>query len=310
MSENQSVMAGIIGGSVFLLLHFACSMQLCAVSFVYNLRVAEITRRYALTHQSITPSILVVTGIDQMRKHVNDVRDNLAGNLLSYLFLQDNVYLKADFAYGHAHQWSPDSCFERMQADDLLLTAGYSVMINPRARITFSGMVGFPTHRDTGLIGLEIGTGHTGIGGQFDSSYILSAHNQHSQHYFLSAARYIRFLPESVAFPPTVPFRNAELDIGNLVDLLVAYSYRFGLSNIEIGYNPSFLFHATITPSVSTLDSQLNYIRSNLYASYRYIFVRERHSCGIIAGLSYGFDEMPRILKHIITAWVSWGVNF
>lgn len=200
-----------------------------------------------------------------------------------------------------------NSTFARTQTDDVLLTLGYSKAITKRTKATLSCLFGFPTHKDDSFAGIQFGTGHNAFGLQLDGSFWLSNEGDKS---LLAAARYIRFFPANVCIPINNTPHMYYLDIGNLVDLIVGYNHRFGTSAFECGYNASFLFSASIYPALENVTSQLNYIRSNFYASFKHIFLRECHPTGMIVALSYGFDNKPKIFRKIVTLWAAWGINF
>lgn len=277
------------------------------VSIVYNLRVAEITRRQASDPKYTDPSIASLALFDQTRRRCDLVKQNIAGGLATYLYLRKRFYCKADFAVGHVRSDNIDGRFSRIQTDDILLSLGYSKKISDRTKMTFSMLFGFPTHADTILEGIEFGTGHNGFGLQIDGSFLCSEKGNHS---ILTAARYIRFFPASIFYPINNICTPFSLDIGNLVDLIIGYNYRFNTSAFEVGYNPSFLFSATITPAIADVTNQINGIRSSFYGAYKHLFLRDKHPQGIIIALSYGFDNKPRIFKQILTAWAAWGINF
>lgn len=286
---------------------FIISTELESVSIVYNMRVAEITRRQAVDPKYTDPSITSLVLFDQTRKRCDSVNQNIAGGLATYLYSRKRFYCKADFAVGHVRSNNIDGTFSRTQTDDILLTFGYSKTISKKTKATVSLLLGFPTHRDTILEGIEFGTGHNGFGLQLDGSFICSKKENQS---ILAAARYIRFFPASIFYPINTKCTPFYLDIGNLVDLIIGYNYRFNTSAFEVGYNPSFLFSATITPAIATVTSQINGIRSSFYAAFKHLFLREKHPQGIIIAMSYGFDNKPKIFKRIITVWAAWGINF
>ena len=153
---------------------------------------------------------------DQTRKRCDSVSQNIAGGLATYLYLRKRFYCKADFAVGHVRSNNIDGTFSRTQTDDILLTFGYSKAITKKTKASISLLLGFPTHRDTILEGIEFGTGHNGFGLQLDGSFICSEKENQS---ILAAARYIRFFPASVLFPVLNKYSPFVLDIGNLVDL-------------------------------------------------------------------------------------------
>ena len=171
--------------------------------------------------------------------------------------------------------------------------------------MTFSGKLGIPTHDDNIVRGLQFGTGHVGLGAQFDCAYALSddLHNN-----FMAAARYIRFFPQIIFFKQDP--RAFYFNIGNLVDLLVAYNTGFAGNRFEVGYNASILFFPTLCPFIETPLNTRYGVVSNFYGAYIRLFKIRAHMNGFIAGFSYGFDNVPRIFKRIVSVWLGWGINF
>ena len=288
-------------------LYFIMVTQLNGVSFVYNMRVAEITRRQALNPRYTDPSIMTLTTVNQLFKLYSSGTDNAIGELATYLYLRKKFYCKLDCAVGHVQSNLFGTKFSQNQIDDILLTMGYSKTITKKTRATISLLLGFPIHSDTLLQGVEFGTGHNGFGLQLDGAFVFSEKGNQS---ILAAARYIRFLPATAYLAAHNQCLSWHVDIGNLVDLIAGYNYRFGPNEIEIGYDASFLFGSSICPTIEALANQINYIRSNFYGAYKHLFLREKNPQGIIIALSYGFDNKPKIFKHILTLWATWGINF
>jgi|GEM_PF-738783 hypothetical protein len=284
-----------------------CFIDIHGISVVYNLRVAEITRRQALDPKFTDPSIALITLLNQSRQRVDCVKENITSNLGSYMYIGKKIYFKTDFAWGHVRAQHSDYRFSRTQTDDILFTLGYSKSITKKTKLTVSMLLGVPTHEDNILEGIQLGTGHNGLGIQCDGSCIINGDRTQS---ILGAIRYIRFLPASTKLSVQNYCRHYELDIGNLVDLITGYNYRFGTNVIECGYNVSFLFSASIEPALESLSNSLNYIRSNFYGAYKRVFLREKHPYGIFLAMSYGFDNRPKIFKRIFTVWAGWGINF
>ena len=237
---------------------FIMVTQLNGVSFVYNMRVAEITRRQALNPRYTDPSIMTLTTVNQLFKLYSSGTDNAIGELATYLYLRKKFYCKLDCAVGHVQSNLFGTKFSQNQIDDILLTMG----------------------------------------------------SEKGNQSILAAARYIRFLPATAYLAAHNQCLSWHVDIGNLVDLIAGYNYRFGPNEIEIGYDASFLFGSSICPTIEALANQINYIRSNFYGAYKHLFLREKNPQGIIIALSYGFDNKPKIFKHILTLWATWGINF
>ena len=265
---------------------FIMVTQLNGVSFVYNMRVAEITRRQALNPRYTDPSIMTLTTVNQLFKLYSSGTDNAIGELATYLYLRKKFYCKLDCAVGHVQSNLFGTKFSQNQIDDILLTMGYSKTITKKTRATISLLLGFPTHSDTLLQGVEFGTGHNGFGLQLDGAFVFSEKGNQS---ILAAARYIRFLPATA--------------------YLAAHNQCLSW-HVDIGYDASFLFGSSICPTIEALANQINYIRSNFYGAYKHLFLREKNPQGIIIALSYGFDNKPKIFKHILTLWATWGINF
>lgn len=282
--------------------------QLDSVSVVYNLRFSEVSRTRTSNSTGANPSTLGLVLFDQTRTRTgNTIQDNIAGSMATYLYTRENFYCRADLAFANVRSKSKTSYFSRTQTDDFLLTIGYGKEISKRTRVTASLLLGFPTHADKILEGITFGTGHNGFGLQLDGLFIPSENGKQS---IFAAARYIRFFPGSVFSTIQNRCLHFELDIGNLVDLMIGYNYRYKTNMFELGYNPSFLFSATITPETPTVISQLDYIRSNFYGAYKRFFLREKHPQAFIIAMSYGFDNKPKVFKRIVTIWAVWGITF
>lgn len=275
------------------------------ISFVYNLRVSEITRRQSYKSQFTKHSIAMVNFIDQYRDRFDCVQENIAGPLCSYLWLGKQVYVKLDAAYGNVRQRKQDSFFSCSEPDDILFSAGYNQRWGERFKWTISGKLGIPTHQDNIVRGLQFGTGHLGIGAQLDIAYAVTQDLNSS---LMAAARYIRYFPATIYFPKkTIPY---EFNIGNLADLIVSYNTGFKTNRFEFGYNASIVFFPTIEPFIETPLNQAYGIRSNFYSAYIRFFRIGTHMSGFITGLSYGFDNVPKLFKNIISVWLAWGINF
>ena len=276
------------------------------LSFVYNLRFSEISKARAPELTNVAPSTLGIAIFDQTRTRTTHIiQDNIAGGLASYMYSKDHFYLRADTAFANVRAKSNNYYFSRTQTDDFLITIGYGRPVSKKATITGSLLFGFPTHRDTSLEGITFGTGHNGFGIQIDGIF-----SPNKENLILVATRYIRFCPASIFYPVNDNYTHFVLDLGNLFDILIGYNHFFKSNVIECGYNPSFLFHAAITPEIPDRISQLNYIRSNFYGAYKRFFMRKPRPQAFIIAASYGFDNKPKIFKRIMTVWAVWGIMF
>lgn len=279
------------------------------VSLVYNLRIAETTKRQKIKLPEGRPSIGSIAIIDQERKRYDGHHQRVTGGVGTLLYTPDRYYIRMDFGAAHVSEAAPFRTCSKTESDDIVFTAGKGFSRGEQVKFAFSGIVGFPTHTDHSLQRLQCGTGHIGLGGQFDGSYTFL---NHSNHKLLGALRFLHFFPRTAPLAINNTCRFFDVHLGNLFDILIAHNAAWGRHRLEYGYNPSTAFSVAVCPPLPGVRSSGFAVRNNFYASYFYGFKIRHHLSGIICGLSYGFDY-PRLdaaLKHVVTTWFAWGVNF
>lgn len=285
----------------------ASSIRVFGVSLVYNLRIAQTTRHQVLAMELRHPSIFVGTLFGQFHKLQDGTSQTVGGGIASYTYSTESMYGRIIGAVGHVKTHNDNVCFSRTQTDDILFMGGYSHKIGDQATITASGLLGLPTHGETLLQGLQVGTGHVGIGGQLDASWKYA-----SNHAIISAGRLVHFFPRNEDIVVNEVPECYRIHLGNLGDLFVAHSSNWGRHLLEIGYNPTFVFDYRICPPIPTLEKKGTAIRSSFYAAYLYGFLIKQLPSAFILGISYGFDHFHRPFanKYVVTLWASWGINF
>lgn len=286
-----------------------CSfLPLGSVSVVYNMRIAETTKRQTQSQEFKNYSLAAGVVIDQIRKRFDDHVQNIAAGLGTLIHVFGPFYVRADFAVGNVRDRFCRIKFSRTQTDDVVLYGGYSHALSKRVKATVSALVGIPTHHDSGFQGLQFGTGHLGVGGQLDTSYRYTADMNHA---LLGAFRYVRFFPAIVDISTLTINRRFSFNIGNLIDLLIGHSSRFGRQSVEFGYNATFAFGGSLEPYI-LLEDDIDFIRNNFYLNYRYFFLFYKHPSAVALGASWGFDSKPKTIgfKSIFTIWGSWGLAF
>lgn len=291
---------------------FLCHVSLLHSStVVYNLRIAEATRRQAADSKYRRPSLAVVALVSQWSKSRDDIQFSYTAGLLSLYHSKKSFFIRADMAVGHVTQKTDDTKFSRTQTDDILLSGGYSFALSERSRFTLSGLFGIPTHKDTGLEGVQFGIGHFSVGAQLDGAFFYSSHFNHT---IFTAARYIRFFPRDISTCIAKQKLEFNFNLGNAIDLFISHASRWGKRNrFEFGYNPTFVFQANICPRLDDFIHRINFINSSFFANYRYGFlIKQKFPSGFGVGLSAGFQHIPKDvgLKYIITIWGGWGINF
>lgn len=208
------------------LLVLSASMFLThAVTIVYNMRIAEITKRQKLNLSNQNRNILAQTSFGQVRTLKNGFKQRAFGAIASYIRAQESVYLKIDGAYGHVQNNILTRTVKRTQTDDILFTGGYSHTVGTYGRLTYSALLGIPTHRDFIFELAQLGTGHVGTGAQIDGSY---AYVSDRSNVLFAAARLIHFFPRNASprdpcLQPLYPCDEYNVKLGNIADLFVAH---------------------------------------------------------------------------------------
>jgi len=278
-------------------------------SIVYNIKIAETTKRQAFDYHFKNPTMTIGTLFDQYRKKWDGTQQNFGGGLATLLYVNKSYYAKVDWAVAQTSETKEKSHFSQTQTDDLLFTSGCSYPVTKQIKLTFSGLLGFPTHKDASLEHAQLGYGHVGLGAQMDGSFIYSAHHNHS---LRPAARYVRFFQRDAKLIIDGQKKDFKFNFGNLVDLYIAHHSKFAPHSLEFGYDATFLFGTKICPHQDDIAHKNNYIRSSFYLSYDYHFFIKTLPSAIAANFSYGFDQIPKKAgnKRIVTLWTSLTINF
>lgn len=310
MHTNQKIMNMSLY-KISLIILVSTYTPLYTATIVYNLRIAEATKRQAAESSYRRPSLAVLVLVSQWSKSRDDIHFSYTGGLLSLQHSKKSFYIRADMAVAHVAQKKDDVKFSRTQTDDILFSGGYSFVLSERARFTLSGLLGIPTHKDLSPEGTQLGIGHVSLGGQLDSAFFYSSNFNHT---IFAAARYLRFFPRDITFLIANQNVQFNFNIGNAIDLFIAHASKWGIRNrFEFGYNPTFVFQARICPRLDVFTNRINFIRSSFFANYRYGFlINKKLPSGIGLGISYGFEHIPKDvgLQYVVTAWIGWGINF
>lgn len=296
-----------------------------AISLVYNLRIAESTKQQ-LFEKSPHAYTASSTIIRNNRKKRDGSKHTILGLLESFSYAKPTFYFRADVAFGEIRDAKPllnkntyffhgkahtksYSTFKQIQTDDILFKAGYSYLVNPKIKLTISGLLGIPTHKDFALEHYQLGYGHVGLGIQFDSSFMYSIAKQSA---FRTAFRIIQFIPGNICYITNNIPQRYRVNIGNLIDIFIAHHNVFGHHSFEFGYDQIFFCNGKINPQLEKAKEKFNYIRPEFFSTYKYTIVTTHVHHILSATISGGFDIWPNIHgnKQIIEAWFSYRLNF
>ncbi len=275
-----------------------------AVSIVYNLKIAQITR-----HQFFKADYNRHTGIllfENYRERHDGTRQNFVGGFTSFIYDKNSFYWRVDGAVSHIHEkiGPTGRTFCGTKTDDILFSAGKVHTFNDRANVTFSGLFGIPTHKIFSLQHVDFGTGQVGLGIQCDGIYGFSALDS-----IIAGGRYLYFVPGTALDPLCNRHR---FSIGQGVDLLIAHSHIWRVSGIEYGYTVRFPFGSLICPAFDDLTRVPLPVESSFYFVYKYLFHTKHTTQGFLFNISYAFDHshMPLTNKYILTLFAAWGISF
>lgn len=278
------------------------------VTIVYNMRIAQITRRQTITGN---PSLIVANAFQQWFKLRNGLKQYSNGLLTSYIHTGSSWYAKIDIAGGHVHNSFNCQELTRNQTDDILISTGYGMEPRKGTKVSFTGHVGIPTHKDTILDGIQFGTGHYALGPQIDGS---QAYNPLRPHFFLWALRLIHFFPRTITTPQGNPWpQKYSFALGNIFDIYLAHQSNWNMHHrIEFGYDGTFGFGADINPAFENFSATAHFLRNNFYISYARKIRAFGKPSGLIFTFSSGYDPYPTCLgrHYSVNIFISWAINF
>ncbi len=281
-----------------------------AVSVVYNLFVVQTTAQ--VPGINLRPSAGGITIFNEAIKRYDGSHDTVSGELNSIFTRIGPWYVKADFAFAHltAKNCCDNINFKKTQTDDLVFTGGYNYQLSKRTNLVFSALLGMPTHNDMSLIQpIQFGTGHVGLGVRFDT--VIKYRDKHT---FTSIGRYVRYFPRHTC---DIFGNHFKYNIGNLIDVYFSNKTEWGHHTLEVGYDGTFDFGATICPKqplcvAQTILKESTLVANHLFTDYTYAFLIRSHASVVTIGFAYSHDSKPPVVGHKrnIGTWVTWGINF
>lgn len=296
----------------FVLIYAACLFFICvyyfqnlnAVSIVYHFRISQITKQPIFEHID-TKYMGIALFFDQvMKRYSGGLLKNFAGNLDAFIYSFKPYYLRGDFAFAYVLETIKSKLeFSGIETDDILFTLGRNYIIDGKAKITVSGVLGTPTHKNQFLQHAQLAYAQVGIGAQLDGTYKFSGKNS-----FIWGLRSIYFIPRSAL---DAEKRKHIFTIGTLSDILISWKYDWINHDIEIGFTERFQLGAQIKPSLDNILEQTNYIRNSFYLAYKYKFILCDIQNRITYEIAYSFDSTPKKYGfHLFISWITWNVSF
>lgn len=291
-------------------------VSLYAVTEVYNLRISTLTSERIDLDATVganenLPSIFTTKLVTRIRKTRIGNEQLLGATMNSLIYTYKKFYARVDTGWGYVRERDADptvATTRHTQPDDILFSIGYRHLVKPHVHLTYSTLVGVPTHKDHSFEFFQFGTGHYAVGGQIDSIV------KQEPSAWITALRCVHFFKAKAPFPTATTCIPLDFSLGNLVDIIIAYYRKIhNKHSLEIGYNPTFAFSLHSCPPLSFNDLPTYGIRNAWYSIYRYSFVRGKYPMGIGLNVSYGFDIAPKLdssIRRNMSFWISYNVKF
>lgn len=303
-----------------------------STSFVYNFRVAEITKNpnpisswknkdYLFNVDKNNEFLLDkserISGLkrnknfvglifDEYEKTYNKFIYNYSGLFESFIYNSKIYFFRSDFAFANIiEKINHKLLYKGNEPDDILLTFARKFKINKSSGLNLSGLLGIPVKKSLILKHPDFGYGQVSLGIQLDGFYDLNPRNG-----LAYGIRYIYFIPRNIYNNDN---KRYKFTIGNLADFLFAYQYEIKLNHgIEFGYNFESKFGTSIYPHVADIVRQNIYNINSFYCVYKYKFLIKYISNTLFVNISYSFDMFPNrfSIKYLIIAFIAWNVNF
>lgn len=278
-----------------------------SVTIVYNLRIAQITRRQAATFNG---ALVAPSAFGQWSTFRNGAHQTATGGYLSYVYTWPSWYIKIDSAVARVRNKLCSTVITQLQTDDIFISGGWGHIFNEQTRGSLTAHLGIPTHKDTILKGVEFGTGHYAVGIQYD---IAHAYKTGGHHFFLGAARFIHFFPRTIHSYPPLAAQCFDFALGNLIDIYLAHAITWEKRHrLEFGYDGTYGFGARIQPNISNFFGVATLLRNSFFLAYmRRTELIDLPNAWIFI-ISAGYDSRPNLLgrKYIVTLFGSWAVHF
>lgn len=290
---------------VIFLLSFMKSLS--PISMVYNFRIAQITRQPIVNLENNSSNTVGTVLFDFFQKsYTGNIFENYSGGFINFNHtFSGPYYFRTDFAVSHITQTINDvKTVDEIEPDDILCTFGKTFLLHANSHVTLSGLIGIPTHSVFFLQRIVFGGGQVGIGVQIDGLQKLTQKTD-----FLWGARYNYFLPRAAQ---DALHNSYKFTVGSIADLLLGLQTSMSFAHgIEVGYSGRWGFGAYAVPTIPLL-SQINYMRNNIYAVYKYTFLTNKTAQRATLSLSYGRDSKPKDLgyQYAFMIWGGWGMKF
>lgn len=197
----------------------------------------------------------------------------------------------------------------KFELDDIVLAAGYNVLVNQDLQFVYYGIAGLPTSWTPTLDEIQdtfVGTNFFSLGAGSELSYSLINSDKRSL-IFIFQNRLLHFFTRS--WQPILK-KGEKVQPGNAIDLLFSFMYRQKGNVFEVGYNPTFFNNeAVILANQKIYDDP--FVRHGWYVRYSHSF---RNVFGeqkpLIVGTGFSLSRAQKNSSNTYSVWGTFGGVF
>jgi hypothetical protein len=308
---------------IFFVLSFS-SLHMHAVTLVYNMKIRRVFNVSAILGKKDKP-VWIATALPiayTRSRHIVDpalgvnVYDKrIAGGSLFNLryigpqqswWFEITTGLEKERVQSHG---TTNICASRLGIDDIILSGGRAFFPNKKTQYVVYGLAGFPTRRKLTLAeryDTLVGTRFFGLGLGAEASYAIIQSVQQSL-IMIGQARFVHFFNRK--WYPILPC-NAQIEPGNLTDILASVQYRRGKNIFETGYNVTLFSNQAVVVPPQKITTHL-FIRQSAYATYSRMFKEfPVLKIPLLLGAGFNIGHAQRFNTKIYAYWLNISTAF
>lgn len=303
--------------SLVLMIGLCFSIQLQAISLVYNIKIRRAFNASAFLGEEKSLWIASVLPILYKRdRHI--VRPEQAldicekrlsgGALFNLRYMPSKAWwleLTTGVEKEHVEaRGTANFNVSRAGFDDVVFSAGHNIFPNTHSQAVLYGIVGFPSRRTVTALEAQdtlVGTRFfsAGLGSEFSYAFLQSLKKSFIG---IFQNRLIHFF--SREWFPILP-RGGRIVPGNLTDLLFAVQYRVKTDIFETGYNATFFTNQAVVIGMEKTRSE-NFVRNSGYVRYSHLFIDFPiiHT-PVLIGTGFNIARAKRFDTKIFIGWLN-----
>ncbi len=193
--------------------------------------------------------------------------------------------------------------------DDVVLAGGYNTFPSKKTQVTLYGLAGFPTRQRVTLQESEdrlVGTRFYALGCGSEASYSFS----HSPNQVFSGIVQLRFIHFFTRRWDPILAPGSKIQPGQTTDILLAFRYRYKLTVVETGYNPTIFTNQAILLPKEAVKAGTQ-VRHGTYLNVLHLFKNGYFIKKPIAfGGGFLFNRLKVFDANAFSIWLTLAIIF